>query len=152
MSDHYPQAVALLHELAADGDADELDGTDRVQLFTLGGCALYATALAATHQWQVMSYGYDECTEDRDDGFVPCSDYTGGLCGCKAHHFYALSPDGTLHDINGAHDITAVADRAYDEHCTLWAVDDTQLACVLESWHYGCGDDSDIAALALAVA
>lgn len=149
----YPRAVALLHELAANGDADELTDANPAHLFTNGGCALYAAAIINHHpDWQVMSYGLDECAEDRSDGFVPCSDYTGGLCGCKTHHFYAMSPDGTLHDIEGSHDITAIADRAYDERCALWAVDDTQLECVLESWHYGCGEDGDIAALAVALA
>lgn len=142
----YPSAIALLHELAADGDPDTFEPDTYDDVFTLGGCALYATALAATRGWQVIAHGEALCLEDRSDGFAPCSDYTGGLCGCMTHHFYALDGNGWAHDIRGQHDLTAIA-----EFASVQPITDTQLACVLESWHYGCGDDNDIAALAVAL-
>lgn len=148
----YLAAMALLHELAADGDPDELADESRVAIFTEGGCALYAAALIARHpDWQVVSYGLSECAEDRDDDLVPCGDYDHGICGCKVHHFYALSPDGTLHDVEGIHNITTISDRAYDADCTLWAIDDTVLSNVIESWYFSTTDDSHIAALAVAL-
>jgi hypothetical protein len=148
----YPKSIALLHELAADGNPDELDGTDRVHLFTSGGCALYATGLVAQHPDRtVIAYGYTECTEDRDDNCVPCGDYGHNVCGCKVHHFYTLSSDGTLYDVQGAHSVTTISDRAYDNDCALWAIDDTVLSNVIESWHFSGDDDAHIAALAVAL-
>lgn len=148
----YPRAVALLHELAANGDADELTDANPAHLFTNGGCALYAAAIINHHpDWQVIAYGYSECTEDRHGDLTPCGDYGHNVCGCKVHHFYAVSPDGALHDIEGAHDIATVSDRAYDANCALWAIDDTVLSNVMESW-YQDGLDEHVAALALAVA
>jgi len=150
----YPQAVAALTELAAIGDPDvfeepEYAGWAHRQVFTKGGCALYATALVRAHpDWSVVAAGEPTCVEtDEDPDLRPCDDFGHGVCGCHVHHFYAESPDGMLHDIDGEHDPTGVLqDR------TLHPITDTSLRCVIESWHVYASDwDAGAAALAVAL-
>jgi hypothetical protein len=135
----YPEAITRLHELAADGSPDVYTPDQYGSLFTTGGCALYATALVNAHrEWRVVAAGWEECAEHdpEEPDLRPCGDYGNEVCGCMVGHFYAQSPDGTLHDI----------------YATIRPICDETLTCVLESWHYGMGDDYDVAALALMLA
>jgi hypothetical protein len=143
----YPQAATALAKLATEGDPDAFDPKEYVSVFTLGGCALYATALTLAHPtWTIVSAGEPACSESDDDpDLCPCGNYGDGVCGCMIHHFYAASPDGWLHDVRGQHDPEGILqDKA------LHAIGDTSLACVIESWHFNAEEcEQDAAALAL---
>lgn len=141
---HYPKSIEVFDSLARRGDASAFDHLDPGVVFTTGGCALYATGLVKAHGWAVVSVGLSDCAEwDEDPDLRPCGDYLHGICGCKTHHFYALSPDGWVYDVHGEHDPVALQ----DDHA-IWSIPDESLRLVLEDWHLWSEDGADMAALA----
>lgn len=141
-----PLTIAAFDFVARTGDADALADADPAVIFTTGGCALYAAALLkANPGWGVIAAGQPDCLEwDKHPDDRTCSQYGFGLCDCKTAHFYALSPEGWLYDVNGEHDPIGVQ----QDHA-LWGVPDESLAAVIESWHLN-GEQIDYDAAALA--
>ena len=143
----YPNAVALLYEIATEGDPYTAAQRFDRWAYVSGGCALYAAALINRHpDWGIVSVGFDECTEDRDGDLVPCGDYGHNVCGCKIHHFFAIDNDGFLHDVTGRQDVEEL-----EQHTAVWSINDDTLTNVMDSWYNQTGDDADLAAWAIAL-
>lgn len=151
----YPQAVATLGRLAMDA-AEACEGIvgpvldDPPYALTHGGCALYAVAVHALTGWPIISVGQAECCGPERDGICcafggwdgdDCTRFGDDRCQCHAHHFYVARPDGWVIDAYGEHDLSALVPGSY-KAAHDWT--DMALACLLETWHGGVGEDADL--------
>lgn len=111
-------------------------GTDDISMFTLGGCALWATAAHHRTGWPVVRLGATECLCGRSDPDSPAP------CDCQLDHFMVQAPDGMVWDVRGEHDPEGLVeghvplhDVEGDAGVVIEPVEDDVLVEVLDRWH-----------------